>query len=247
MPLIKTVENKDNKRGIGVAFDIGTTTVVGSSVDLSTGGVLSTISAPNPQARWGRDVISRINAIVERPALLDEMRRAVVGACNGIISALRLTGPVTEITAAGNPVMESILLGISPEPLSRVPYKPAFTGAQRVEAKARPRPPGLGSTHFLSSGFVGGDAVAGPSLRGGQNNDRDTRHRTSERTARYALFRREYLRHERGRRARLRGRRIKIRDDGPKRGDTGRKDRRHSLTLDVIGGVAPVGICGAGS
>jgi uncharacterized 2Fe-2S/4Fe-4S cluster protein (DUF4445 family) len=250
MPLIKTVENKDNKRGIGVAFDIGTTTVVGSSVDLSTGGVLSTISAPNPQARWGRDVISRINAIVERPALLDEMRRAVVGACNGIISALRLTGPVTEITAAGNPVMESILLGISPEPLSRVPYKPAFTGAQRVEAKKLgfETPAGVMLYAFpLIGGFVGGDAVAVTlSLGVGKTT-----------TATLAIdigTNSEILLSSGGNiyatsaaaGPAFEGGELRYGMTAQNGAIQGVKIEGDSLTLDVIGGVPPVGICGSG-
>lgn len=250
MPLIKTVENKDNKRGIGVAFDIGTTTVVGSSVDLSTGKVLSTLPAPNPQARWGRDVISRINAIVERPALLDEMRTTVVGVCNGIIKGLHLSGQVAEITAAGNPVMESILLGISPEPLSRVPYKPAFTEAQRVEAKKLgfETPAGVVLYAFpLIGGFVGGDAVAVTLSLGvgkattatlaidiGTNSEillsaGGNIYATS--AAAGPAFEGGELRYGMtAQNGAIQG--VKIEGD--------------SLTLDVIGGVAPVGICGSG-
>lgn len=248
--MIKTFGNKDNKRGIGVAFDIGTTTVVGSSVDLSTGKVLSTLPAPNPQARWGRDVISRINAIVERPALLDEMRTTIVGACNEIIRGLRLSGPVAEITAAGNPVMESILLGISPEPLSRVPYKPAFTEAQRVEAQKLgfETPPGVVLYAFpLIGGFVGGDAVAVILSLGvgkarcptlaidiGTNSEillcaNGSIYATS--AAAGPAFEGGELRYGMtAQNGAIQG--VKIEGD--------------SLTLDVIGGVAPSGICGSG-
>lgn len=250
MPPVNNVKKNENKRGFGVAFDVGTTTVVGASVDLSTGKSLSTVSAPNPQARWGRDVISRINAIVERPGLLDEMQRAVAGACNGIIERLKVPGPVTAVTAAGNPVMESILLGISPEPLSRIPYRPAFTEAQRVEAQRLGFTTPAGVPLYalpLVGGFVGGDAVAVILSLGlgkapfptlaidiGTNSEiilssGGNIYATS--AAAGPAFEGGELKYGMtARNGAIQG--VKIEGD--------------DLTLDVIGGVAPVGICGSG-
>jgi len=160
---LETFDLDFKKNGIGVAFDVGTTTVAGASVDLATGRVLGQTSLANPQSRWGRDVISRLAALDSDPSLLMEMSASLVGACNSILSWLTKGAPVAEITAAGNPVMEHLLLGISPEPLSRVPYRPAFKEAQRLKAKET----GLCScaeTNLyafpLIGGFVGGDAVA---------------------------------------------------------------------------------------
>lgn len=245
-----TVKDKENKRGAGVAFDIGTTTVVGSSVDLSTGKVLSTVSASNPQARWGRDVISRINAIVGNPALLDEMRSCVVGACNGIMEELEIPGPVAAVTAAGNPVMESILLGVSPEPLSRIPYRPAFTEAQRVEARKLGFRTPAGVILYalpLIGGFVGGDAVAvilslalgkdetsALAIDVGTNSEimlssGGNIYATSA-AAGPAFEGGELKDGMTAQNGAIQG--VRIEDD--------------NLTLDVIGGVAPVGICGSG-
>lgn len=156
------------KTGFGVAFDIGTTTVVGALVDLASGAVLGARSAPNPQSRWGRDVISRINAVVDDGRLGAEMSRSVVGACNAIIGelrglkGLRPEGGITEITAAGNTVMTHLLLGVSPEPLSRVPYKPAFKEARTLASdEIGLCVPGASLyTLPLIGGFVGGDTTA---------------------------------------------------------------------------------------
>lgn len=153
---------KRGKTGFGVAFDIGTTTVVGALVDLSTGTVMGAKATANPQSRWGRDVISRINAVLEDPRLCAEMSRSVIEACNSIIDSLRPEGGIKEITAAGNTVMTHLLLGISPEPLSRVPYKPSFKEARTLSASE------IGFlTHGASlytlpliGGFVGGDTTA---------------------------------------------------------------------------------------
>lgn len=245
-----TVKDRENERGVGVAFDIGTTTVVGSSVDLSTGKVLSTVSAPNPQARWGRDVISRINAIVGNPALLDEMRSSVVGACNGIIEGLEVPGPVTAVTAAGNPVMESILLGVSPEPLSRIPYRPAFTEAQRVEARKLGFRTPAGAVLYalpLIGGFVGGDAVAvilslgldkAPSPALAIDIGTNSEIMLSSGGNIYATSAAAGPAFEGG----------ELKDGMTAQNGAiqGVKVEGDNLTLDVIGGVAPVGICGSG-
>lgn len=146
-----------------MAFDIGTTTIAGACVSLPEMRVLKEAACPNPQSRWGRDVLSRITAAIKDPVLIDEMSGAVVAACNSLIMELVPVGAVIkEITAAGNPVMEHLLLKVSPEPLSKVPYRPAFVEAKRIKASEL----GIERTDAdlyafpLIGGFVGGDAVA---------------------------------------------------------------------------------------
>ncbi len=121
-------------KGTGIALDIGTTTIAALSVDLSTGAELKSASAPNPQVRWGRDLLSRINAIAGEPALLKELSGVLVSACNELIGEIAVRDDVKEITAAGNTVMEHILLNVSPTSLGKVPYKPAFKEARRLMA-----------------------------------------------------------------------------------------------------------------
>lgn len=150
---------------VGVAFDVGTTTIAAALVDLDSGRALSALSAPNPQSKWGVDVISRITTISKNPELLQALNRAVIEACNGLTHALTggRSGVVREISAAGNSVMEHILLDISPEPLGRVPYKPAFKEAKRLPARDAGFDAGEGALFYafpLIGAFVGGDAVA---------------------------------------------------------------------------------------
>ena len=45
----------------GIAIDLGTTTIVGYLLDLSTGVQLGIYSALNPQTKYGADVITRID------------------------------------------------------------------------------------------------------------------------------------------------------------------------------------------
>src|SRR5579863_7836004 len=48
------------KRGLGIAIDLGSTTIAAQMIDLATGNVLAVETALNPQAAWGSDVMSRI-------------------------------------------------------------------------------------------------------------------------------------------------------------------------------------------
>ena len=155
---------------LGVAFDIGSTTLAGALVDLKSGEVIATHSLPNPQNAHGAgaDIISRIRAVASDPELLAELHRLTIAAMNEIMEAL---GPPTgaeirALSAAGNSVMEHILLNINPEPLGRVPYRPVFKEARTLAAKE------LGLVHAalsadatlycfpLIGGFIGGDTVA---------------------------------------------------------------------------------------
>lgn len=248
--LTQDKKNRNKKTGTGVAFDIGTTTVVGASVDLSTGEVLSTRSLPNPQKKWGGDVLSRILAIAEDPGLLEEMRSSVVEACNGILGELALPSPAAGIAAAGNPVMESILLGVSPEPLSRVPYRPPFTGSRRIEARTigLDAPPGVELYTFpLIGGFVGGDAVA-VALKLGLGKDSATtlaidigtnsEIMLSSGGSIYATSAAAGPAFEAGE--------LKYGMTAQNGAIQGVKVVGDSVVLDVIGGVAPKGICGSG-
>ncbi len=151
------------KTGLGIAIDLGTTTIAGALVDLGSGSVEASSSLPNPQAAWGRDVVSRMDAALVGPAPLREISEAARHACNALIE--RLAGErkplVQEVSIAGNTVMEHLLLGLSPETLSKVPYRPAFRGSKRIHASGA----GLdcNATVYLFpliGGFVGGDAVA---------------------------------------------------------------------------------------
>lgn len=151
----------------GVAFDIGTTTVVGILADLNGGRVLAVESGTNPQASYGADVISRIRAAGALGGL-DRLSSAIRKCMNDIISKLcsasgRSEKEIYMVIVAGNTTMEHLLAGISPDCLGRSPYIPAFT-------QLRPLPPQMldininpgGRVVFLPSiaGFVGADTVA---------------------------------------------------------------------------------------
>ncbi|MEN6479874.1 MAG: ASKHA domain-containing protein [Anaerolineales bacterium] len=125
-------------RLLGVAFDIGTTTIVGYLLDLETGEQLAVSSQLNPQTRYGDDVISRI-AHAGTAQGLHELQQAVLGAVSEIIADTTgqvgaTPNDVLAVVAVGNTTMHHLLLGIDPSALAQAPYVPVATPALRVRA-----------------------------------------------------------------------------------------------------------------
>ncbi len=155
--------------GYGIAFDIGTTTVVGLCWDLAKRELLATDAARNPQVVHGGDVISRIGYSVREEENLEEMRQLVIDCLNEILDGFLEKLPVrrteiTEITAVGNTTMSHLLLGEDPEGLAVSPFRPAFKGAVRESAAALGlRVPAETEFYLLPgiAGHVGSDITAG--------------------------------------------------------------------------------------
>ena len=102
-------------QGIGIAIDLGTTTLVVQAVDLATGEVLSVISGMNPQAAHGADVMSRIQFALSADEGAERLTRIVREALGGMIhraldSCGRGAGEVREALIAGNTVMHHLFL-----------------------------------------------------------------------------------------------------------------------------------------
>ncbi len=162
------VEPGDTRTALyGIAFDIGTTTVVGVMLDLNTGEQVAVASALNGQAAHGADVISRINFAMSGPENLAELQRAVWETINGVIAQiLRQSGVlrerIYELVAVGNTTMSHLLLGINPASLALAPYVPVngearVERADRLSAAINPRGPVYALPNIAC--FVGSDTV----------------------------------------------------------------------------------------
>jgi uncharacterized 2Fe-2S/4Fe-4S cluster protein (DUF4445 family) len=153
----------------GVAFDVGTTTLVGTLMNLRTGMAASVLSTLNGQAPFGADVISRISHGMNGPDSVRELQAAVVSTMNSIMSALyRDTGVAPDRTyeavVVGNATMLHLLFGIDPSPLAVMPFTPAFIEplsvlASDVGLDIHPR--GYIQTLPALGAYVGADIVAG--------------------------------------------------------------------------------------
>jgi len=247
----RPTESRARARGCGVALDVGTTTLAAALVDPSGKETPASTSRPNPQAAWGADVLARIQAVTDEPALTGEMQRSVVGAFNGMIAELCKGREVEirEIAAAGNPVMEHILAGVSPSPMATPPYRPAFKEARRMKAAdvGFDAPPEAGLYVFpLIGGFVGGDSVAmllaiGASRAPFLAIDIGTNSEIIVSSPEKGLFATSAAAGPA-----FEGGQISRGMTAQKGAVAGVRVRGDEIELDVIGGVAPVGICGSG-
>lgn len=116
-------------RNLGVAIDVGTTTVTVWLVDLESGEVLAQVGDYNAQIARGEDVISRI-IYAKKPGNLEELQQLVVGTINRLVenACKQVRATPTEIfkaTVAGNPTMIHLLLAIPPEQIRLQPFIPA--------------------------------------------------------------------------------------------------------------------------
>jgi uncharacterized 2Fe-2S/4Fe-4S cluster protein (DUF4445 family) len=123
----------------GAAVDIGTTTVVAYLCHLPTGKLAAVAADLNPQARYGADVISRLQTAVGGEDGTDRLCRAVVGLVDDLVGrAVQEAGvpreSVYEIAVVGNTCMTHFFLGIPPTGLAAAPFVPAFRSSRVVRA-----------------------------------------------------------------------------------------------------------------
>jgi len=154
---------------LGVAIDLGTTTVAGTLFDLHTGLERASFATMNRQIPAGDDVISRIAAVRKSPASLTQLQSYAVETLNEIIRVLCETcdetpNAIHKLTVAGNTAMQQLLLGLDPSPLGESPFAPAFIDAQTIGARrlgVLAAPDATLTVFPQIGGFVGGDTVAG--------------------------------------------------------------------------------------
>jgi uncharacterized 2Fe-2S/4Fe-4S cluster protein (DUF4445 family) len=131
LPLIPGRPGELSSYPFGVAVDIGTTSVVLYLVSLLTGAVVETRAILNPQARYGADVISRIQFTTTEEDGLKILQREITEAINKELYHLEQFAGITEnevvkIAIAGNTTMLHLLLGVDPVSLALFPFTPQF-------------------------------------------------------------------------------------------------------------------------
>lgn len=155
-------------KGIGIAFDIGTTTIAAYMCDLAAGTILSAKAMVNPQRRYGEDVISRISAVNDNPEALTAQQRLAAGAMNHLMdSCLEETGQsrdtIDRITVVGNTTMQHLFAGLNPHTLGTAPYLPVFQDSLVPTCKDLGLHAAENVPVFIFpviSGFLGGDILA---------------------------------------------------------------------------------------
>ncbi|MDQ4078619.1 MAG: ASKHA domain-containing protein, partial [Chloroflexota bacterium] len=156
-------------RSYGLAFDIGTTTVVGMLMDLRTGTPAAVQSALNGQAIYGADVISRISHCMMHEDGLEQLHDKIIATLNELIEQLLAEAAVEphevyEVVAAGNATMLHLLLALDPEAIGVTPFIPVVeemvqSWADELGLHIHPR----AQLHLLPhlGAYVGADLVGG--------------------------------------------------------------------------------------
>ena len=153
---------------VGVAIDVGSTTMSAHLCDMVTGDVLASTGAMNPQIRFCEDLMSRVSYGIMNPGGADEMTAAVINGLQTLIDvAAEQAGlqrdDVVEIVLVGNPVMHHLLLGIDPVELGGAPFALALDSAIDLPASDLGIAANPGARVYVLpciAGHVGADAAA---------------------------------------------------------------------------------------
>lgn len=150
--------------GFGIAVDLGSTTIVTQLVSLKDGRIIDSVSAVNPQAKYGSDLIARIQVCLEGKQ--DEMQQLIRDKIGGMIAEMLQKHPqeISKIALVGNTVMHHIFCGLDVKPLSFYPFEsPVLQSCMFTPKNLNWKLPEHVVIQFYPSigSFVGSDILAG--------------------------------------------------------------------------------------
>ena len=153
---------------LGMAFDIGSTTIAAHLVDLASGEALASAGRMNPQIRFGEDLMSRVSYVMMHPGAEKQMCEAVRTAVAELIvevcaEAEQTPDNILDCTFVGNPIMHHLLLGLSPVELGGAPFALATDSAVTVSAQTLDLGINPGARCYVLpciAGHVGADCAA---------------------------------------------------------------------------------------
>jgi uncharacterized 2Fe-2S/4Fe-4S cluster protein (DUF4445 family) len=155
-------------RLLGIAADVGSTTLAAHLCDLASGEVLASQGAANPQIRFGEDLMSRVSYEMLNPGGAEQMTRVVREALDALVGTLGAEvgasrEQVLELVFVGNPIMHHLLLGISPIELGTAPFALATDASTTLPAADLGIAVHPGARAYLLpciAGHVGADTAA---------------------------------------------------------------------------------------
>jgi len=127
-------------RVLGVAIDVGSTTVAGHLLDLDTGEALASAGRMNPQIRFGEDLMSRVSFVMMNAGGEVELTTVIRSAIDELIGELAdeagmARTDVLEVVLVGNPIMHHLLLGLDSVPLGGAPFALATDAAVEIRGR----------------------------------------------------------------------------------------------------------------
>jgi uncharacterized 2Fe-2S/4Fe-4S cluster protein (DUF4445 family) len=155
-------------RCLGVACDIGSTTIACHLVDLVTGRTLASAGTANPQIRFGEDLMSRVSYVMLNAGgaqqLTESVRHAVAALAQRVVAQIgAATDDILDAVVVGNPVMHHMFLGLDPTALGQAPFELTVSTAVSVRARDVGLALNTGARTYLLpciAGHVGADAAA---------------------------------------------------------------------------------------
>ncbi len=178
-PMVTTLWPGLHNQACGLAVDIGSTTIAAHLVSLLSGRTLASAGAPNPQIRFGEDLMSRVSYLMMNPDGLEAMTKAVREAISLLIGKVCAEAgmPSDEIVEAvfvGNPIMHHLFLGIDPTELGGAPFALAVSGALDFRASELGLSLNEGARIYTLpciAGHVGADAAGATLAEGPHRSD----------------------------------------------------------------------------
>lgn len=152
---------------LGVAVDVGSTTIAAHLCDLTSGEVLASAGVMNPQIRFGEDLMSRVSYIMMNAGgeaeLMTSVRKAINALVTDVVEQIgQESTDVMEMTIVGNPIMQHLVLGLNPVELGTAPFALASDSSVDVLASAidiNINPGGYVYALPCIAGHVGADAA----------------------------------------------------------------------------------------
>ena len=159
----------DGESGYAAAFDMGTTTVVGFLIELTTGKTIAHASELNRQRPFGADVTTRCSYALENEGGLQHLQTCILEQLDTMIEQMIDDAQIQKVDVirvalAGNAVMMHMAAGLPVDQLAVLPYEPAYRDAFEKPAQALRMQSVPEHTPIcfmpLVSGYVGADTVA---------------------------------------------------------------------------------------
>lgn len=165
--LIAVEPGDTTEKSYGIAFDLGSTSVVGFLMDLTTGDEVAVHAIMNPQMVYGDDLIARISFATTQENGLHILQTAAIDALNRIIEHLCKhakihNSNIYKVVIVGNTCMSHLLLGIDVHSLGQSPYVPSICHGMELSASSmglKIAPEARINILPNIAGFVGSDTV----------------------------------------------------------------------------------------
>ncbi len=155
-------------RRYGLAFDLGTTTLVGKLISLLDTREVAVISCLNSQFKYGSNVVSRLQFVSDHPDGLQILHDLMIRDLNRLTQQLLKVGKLEPediliAVAAGNTTMQHLFLKLPPQGIAKAPFTPVLTDGLVIKAAEiglNFHPEALMYVMPTRSGYIGGDMIA---------------------------------------------------------------------------------------